>query len=354
MSEETNSGSANMKAIALAENRVLIVYCSDVNATGTGLHGFICTIQDKTIIVGTDVQLTNKFYYSSVCSITILSKNKIFIAHNDNILNSGGTLYGLVCTISGTEIIAGTDTKISTTVYGTFTVSTIALSASKVFIASDCHPNNYVYGIICNVSEDKITPKTTTKLSTLTANTVKAVLISENKVFVSGIMSGSKSIDNRVCTINDYTITVGSYKLISNNYVPTKIETITLTEDKVLIVYAKNETTRYLYANICTINGTTITVNTTTMLSSGSASNYSISLSKILKNKILVFYSYDTRLQKMVCNIDENTITVEENEQLLDTSYSAANITSTDLLNNKILVAHSLRTKHKLFICISI
>lgn len=125
-------------------------------------------------------------------SATTLCADKIFIAHSYN--TSTGTsvsqysLYGMVCTISGTAISHGTDTQLVNNEYAGKKISAVALSSSKVFVAHSYGNYLYAYCTVCTINGTAITSGTSVCLSSTSYSgdyAMSAVKLSPNKAFVA-------------------------------------------------------------------------------------------------------------------------------------------------------------------------
>ena len=260
VNNNAGSSSANISAVLLSENKVFVAYSS----SNYYLYGLVCTIDGKNITMGNTTQLSSisnsGYLYKSV---TVLDNNTVFIAHS---VGSSFYLYGLICTIDGTEITTGISTKI-------------------------CDKENYKYNL-------------------------SVVTLNENKIFIicSDNDSSSRSLYGTVCTVDGTTITHGiSTYLGETTYYEKTAETVLLSENKVFVVrIVKNNDEYYIYGIICTIDGTTITKGVDTqLLKSEQLSDHSeISVTALDTDKIFIV---DSRKEALLCVIEETTIKTVEN-----------------------------------------
>ena len=126
-------------AVALDNNRVFIAHCID--SSNYYLYGIVCTIDGATVTAGTDTQLSAESLAGYTISTVLLKDGKVFIAHDYG--EGNHYLYGMVCTINGTTITAGTDTSIYASSYGGYRISTELLPSGEVFIAHSGNGTNY-------------------------------------------------------------------------------------------------------------------------------------------------------------------------------------------------------------------
>lgn len=235
--------------------------------------------------IGTDTAINSSTTYTgNVISAVALSKNKVFIAHSYD--KSNNYLYGMVCTINGTVITMGADTQLNATNNTGYAISAVALSENKVFIAYRYYYQRNYY--MCEV----------------------------------------------VCTIDGTTITKGidTYRYHSNNISNYTISAVALSENKVFIAYGFNDSSNYyLIGIICTIDGTTITEENNTYLSTAENTNYCMSAVALTENKVFIAHSYGryTELYGIACIIDGITITKGTDTKLYTSvSYNSANYRS--------------------------
>ena len=234
-------------AVTLSTDKVFIEYNNSYYS-----YGVVCTISGTTITVGTDVQLSTISGSYQFASVTLVSTDKVFVAH----CGSSGSLYGVVCTISGTTITVGTDTQLSSTSNSNMYSSAVTLSTDKVFIAH--RGGDYLYGVVCTISGTAITVGTDTQLSTVinSHQYASATLVSTDKVFVAHC-GNSSSLYGAVCAISGTTITVGTDTQLSTATNSYQYASATLiSTDKVFIAHCGNSST--LYGVVCAISDITI------------------------------------------------------------------------------------------------
>ncbi len=178
-------GKINTKGFTI--NGIIEQYTAGSNSISAGdlvsyLNGFD---------LASDTQLTNASYSAMTISAVALSANKVFIAHGYSTSSSAenARLYGMFCTINGSTLSYGTSTQVGTAMYAAdYAMQVVKLNSNKVFVALDNNSSN-IYGIVCTVDGTAITAGTLTKLTTLsyTFEYFDAVTISENKVFIVGV-----------------------------------------------------------------------------------------------------------------------------------------------------------------------
>ena len=312
VNNNAGSSSANISAVLLSENKVFVAYSS----SNYYLYGLVCTIDGKNITMGNTTQLSSisnsGYLYKSV---TVLDNNTVFIAHS---VGSSFYLYGLICTIDGTEITIGTDTKLSSSSYSGDLVSTTKLTSNKVFVTVGSSGSGYLYGLICTIDGTEITTGISTKICDKEnyKYNLSVVTLNENKIFIicSDNDSSSRSLYGTVCTVDGTTITHGiSTYLGETTYYEKTAETVLLSENKVFVVrIVKNNDEYYIYGIICTIDGTTITKGVDTqLLKSEQLSDHSeISVTALDTDKIFIV---DSRKEALLCVIEETTIKTVEN-----------------------------------------
>jgi len=350
-----------ISAIKLSENKIFIAHSHNPSYR---LYGVVCTIDGTSISMGTDTQLSTIEDSGIYTSTVILSENKVFIAHSYN--SSSYYLYGIVCTIEGESITAGTDTSLSSITKSGYGISATKLSDNKILI-THCYGKSdfYLYGMVCTIDGTKIIKGTDTQLSTknYSGSNISAVTLSENKVFITYTYNKSTTITNYylygiVCTIEGMNITKETdTELGAGGDYKNGMSQAVLSDNKVIICYIYNYS---YYGMVCTIDETSITKGTSTKLTEGfinpSSSNldtnYSISVVTLPENKAFITYNYYTgttsshyhELYAIMCMIDETTITINENIKLIpETLYDGYNISPVALLGKKVFIAYGYK-----------
>jgi len=297
-------------AVALSEDKVFIAHSGGGSneSSSSYLYGIVCNINGTTITYGTDTQLSTEISSHQYASSVKLSENKVFIAHRN-----GSYLGGIVCTISDTTITAGTDVTLSTGSVSYQYASAVALNDSKVFIAH--RSGDYLYGIVCTIDDTTITKGTDTKLSTGTGSyqNVSAVALSEDKAFFAhSSNSSSMYLYAMVCTISGTSIVTSSeYTLSSIAGSYSYVSVSKLNKDKVFVTYRGGSSNYYLSGVICNINGNSINKGTEAQLSTGSNSHAYTSSVALSEDKVFVAHASDNSnhyLNGVVCNQLKDTI----------------------------------------------
>lgn len=281
-------------------------------------------------------------------SAVALSSNKVFIAHSYSTKNNASIqLYGVVCTINGTTITAGTETQLNSGDYSGYGISAVALSSDKVFIAHSSAYYHSLNGTVCTINNTTITVNTSSQINSMTnvGNIISTVKLSSNKVFIAHSEDTNYYLRGVVCTINDTSISHGSQGyILSNENSSNVISVVALSSDKVFIAHSYDNSNYYLYGVICTINGMEITTGIDTQLSTIKNSGKGISTTLVSNSKVLITHSYDTKyhLYGLICTIpmDSTTITAGTDTQLSTIVTSGSVTSDLTIVKNKVFIAY--------------
>lgn len=165
----------------------------------------VCTISGTTIIAG----VTNNLYIGNTdaynISLVALTDNKVFIIYREN----SSYLYGLLCAIDGTSIQVQNRILIRTqSDYG----HVVKLSENNVFIYYANGTNRYyLYGNICKIDGTTITvgTKETTLYTGYNINAQRQSAVLYNKVFMTYVGSPNAGTNSSpyamTCTIGETT-----------------------------------------------------------------------------------------------------------------------------------------------------
>lgn len=203
-----SSGTTNFHQLILLSDGKFMVFYAD-NSASYALSCAVCSVSGKTVTGGTFKKIDTVQNSGATISPTLLPDGKVFVAHQ----HGNYTLAGTILTISGTTISNGTITSLSAISNSGTEISALTLPSGKVFIAhSNTSGSDYLYGMICTISGTTITAGTDILLkdTTNSAYKISAVLLPDGKVFVAHSESTLYYLNGMICTISDTTITAGT------------------------------------------------------------------------------------------------------------------------------------------------
>ena len=331
-----------ISAVALNENKVFIAY-GETN--GYSLYGVIVTINGTTVTAGSDTQLNAQNYSGYGISAIALNENKVFIAHTmSSGYNNYYKYYGMIVTISENTITVNKDAQLTsdTNYRGGPRLSALLLSNSKIFII--INEGSYLSGILVTISGNNIVKGTATQLeSGYMGGVFSPVLLNENKVFIAGGPSSGSSflLYGMIVTINGTTITAGTITTLStDNYSGKVISAVTLNENKVFIAHSYSSS-YYLYGMIVTITGDTIIIDNDAQLSNNANSGKQVSTLALNENSVFTSYGTDSspyNLYGIIVGINGNSITAGTNTQL--STYANYALSAVLLKPNKVFIGY--------------
>jgi hypothetical protein len=146
------------------------------------LAGFVVTIDGATITKGTDTIICSDTV-SGTSNSMLLPDGKVFIAHT----HSSGYLYGTICVVDGITITPGTNTALNSSA-NSGEGKPVLLQDGKVFIAYSYSTNYYLHGIVCSVSGTTITAGTDVALNDSIGETGSAIslaMLKNGKIFIA-------------------------------------------------------------------------------------------------------------------------------------------------------------------------
>ena len=322
LSTETNTG-YTISAVQLDENRVFIAHSY---GSSYYLYGMVVTIDGTNISYSEDTLLSSTQYAGSAISTCLLPSGNVFIAHSGE--TASYYLYGIVCSISGTTITKGSDTALVNSGRSGEVVSTCLLPNGNIFIAHSYGTYHYLYGIIATIDGTQITYGSDKQLSTTsyTGFIISTVTLDKNRIFIAHSYSTSYYLYGIVCTIDSTTISKGTDTLLKNDSSEgATISTCLLPNGNIFIAhrYGTAAQNLFIYGLICNISGTTITAGTDTALVSSSHAGFTISSLLLNSDTIFIAHYIDSSayLYAQIFGIDElnniptNNIVITEYEQ---------------------------------------
>lgn len=333
-----------ISAVALDDSRVFITHGSASSSNASNhLYGIVCTINGATITVGTDTQLSSADYSGTTISACLLPNGNVFIAHR-----YGGSYYlrGMVCTIEGTTITAGTDTPIVGTDSAGWSISACLLPNGNVFIAHSYSSSYHLYGIVVSIDGTTITTGTDKALvsSSKAGYAISTCLLPNGNVFIAHSRDSNYYLYGIVCSINGATITKGSdTKLNSETRCGFDFSIELLPNGNVFIAHQYGSSYSYLAATIVSIEETAITIQNTTNSNQKYDGTY-ISTCLLPNGNVLITHTTSATnlyLQGIVCIIDGKTMTFGTDTQLSTTATTGYKSFPLLLDNGTIFIAHT-------------
>ena len=244
----------NLSVVMLSSNKVFVAF---VNSNGEKLYGVVCTISLRSISAGSEVTIAQTSIYTYKLSIIPLSSTKVFIAYAD----TSKYFTGIICDINGRTITANTPTKLDSVALTNLMRSSISyLTNGKVFIAysSGVSSAPYLYGIVCTINGSTITAGTRVHIGNLNyiSYSISTVSLSSSKVFIAHSdcidYEKDRHLCGIVCTINGTVISINNKSILSmTNNTGRTISATKLSADKVLIVHSGSD--NGLYGTSCII-----------------------------------------------------------------------------------------------------
>lgn len=225
------------------------------------LYGIVCTISGTTITKGTDTALVSSSKAGYAISTCLLPNGKVFIAHS---CNSNTQLHGLVVSISDKTISIGTDTTLSTAGGSGYTISTCLLANGNVFIANSNSGSYFLDGIVVTINGTTITAGTKTSLNSgiNTGKEISTLLLTDGKVLLIHGYDNYQCLYAQFLEIDGTTITSGTTtEILTNSFGWGDVSAILLNNGNVFIAHSHTINVHYLYAQIFTLDKNNVLTN---------------------------------------------------------------------------------------------
>ena len=191
---------AKLRSISWGSNEVLITY--------DGIKGMVCSVSSTTITQGTEITLVKSANYHQ--ELILLPSGYIFMPHSGS--SSYAYLYGALLSVSGTTVSAVRTSAINSSLRGSgIGLGATVLDNTRVFISHSDSDNGTIYGIICTISGTTITKGTDTQLATeinsSSGNGTQSVLLGDGRVLVYHSLGDSSCLYGLGCVVSGTTIT---------------------------------------------------------------------------------------------------------------------------------------------------
>ena len=294
---------------------------------------------------GTDTQLSSSSR-SYMNSAVLLPNGDVFVAHSGD--GTQYQLYGVIVSLAGGQITVGTATQLSNESYSGYTISCVLLDNGDVFIAHSYTNSFYLYGIIVSISGTTITAGSDTRLISDSSNglRISAVLLDNGDVFIAHSKNSSASyLAGIVVSISGTTITAGTDSQYGTiNYTGYSFSTVLLPSGNVFIAHGSND--RYLHGVVAIVSGTTVSWGTGVTLDPVSLNSSDPDISAVLLTSGDVFVAYDgsypsqNKLFGVVVEVSGSTVKPAIATQLSDVANSGNNATAVLLNSGDVFVTH--------------
>lgn len=249
-----------------------------------------------------------------------------------------------------------------------YTISAVRLTDNKIFIA---YGKNYsVMGKLAIITKGNVEFSAATQLfynnvaGATFIHQVSCVKLTDTKVFVAHTYSSNYSMKGEVCTINNSNaITVGTVTALDTTYHGGEtISAVALSSSSVFIAHSRQASLDYplLYGMLCTISGTTITIEKNSQIGGTYGLANAISCCKITQNnvdRVVIFHtfcrtstSHENYLYGVVVTPDSISFTCGT-DTVLDNTTSSTSISSVNIDNSRIVVDRITMELPFLYIC---
>ena len=345
----------SIKAVLLTSTTVFVTY----NGYDNHLYGVVLTVNDGVITVGTHTRIEDSTYSYDFVSVAKLSSTKLFVTFQTAVY---GGFTAVICTISGTTISVGTTKQINQA-KGRY-ASTAVLSSTKVFVvyssgSSSGSSSQPPYGVVCTISGTTITAGTATSLVSQSASYLDAHGINSTTALVVHQYS-TYYIMGYTCSVSGTTITTNSSTRLSTGTSSATLAGLsksTLIDSSTIFLTFGYQSDYCAYGTIFTLNGTSVKKGTETLISSNKYSSYSFG-HVLSGSRIVVFHNVgstedkDYHLYAVVCSYSGTTIT-PGTDVLLDNRVSSGTKVAGCLMNsstNNMCVVHGHGTDGKYYL----
>lgn len=309
LSSTTNSCSLRSPAVLLPSGKVFVAYRDSTPCP----NGMLLTVSGTTITVSANLKLSTIVSNADI-SIDVLPDGNVFVSHS---YNSSNYLYGMVVTISGTTLTAGTDTSIFVDRNAGFSISSFVLPNNDIFIAHSGASNMYLYSNLVRISGTTVTVPANVTLNNTVAYAgyqISANLLTDGKVFIAHSGYSDYCLYGKICSVTDTTIKSESLDIALGtvkSYTANIVTSVALSNNRVFVVHNYDNTNYYLYGIVATVEGTNIISSTRTSLNSTKGTGRIIAPLLLNNGTILLVHSRDTSnfyLDAQVFGINDSNV----------------------------------------------
>lgn len=253
LSSTSYTGSST-SAVLLSNGRVFIAYSY---GSSPYLYCIIVSIDDTNIVLGPELLLSSAGYDGSRIDTKLLPDGRVFIAHSRG---SNYQLYGLVVKIDNmTPMINISDTLLSSAAQSGNAISIVLLKGGAIFIAHSYGTASYLYGMVVSITDTNIVGGADTLISNVdqSGRYIGAILLHTGKICIAHSITTSYVLVCTIVAIEGLVVSPGKYTTISptnlsgQNY----IQPILVPTGEVVIIHSYSGSL-YLYGIVITIDNT--------------------------------------------------------------------------------------------------
>jgi len=328
-----NSGTiVSISAVSLSDTKVLVSY-RNISNSNYGV-AIVLNIDSTNITSGSEYIFNSGItYYISAVSLT---DSKVLVSYGDGGNYQRGT--AIVLNIDGNTITSGSEYVFNSDI--TRYISTVSLTDTKVLVSyKDSGNNDYGTAIVLNISGNVITKGSEFVFNSGDTTYINTISLSDSKVLVSYRDGGNNNYGTSIIlNISGTNITSGS-EYIFNSDTTYYISAVSLSDTKVFVSY--QDISNYGTAVIFTVSGNNIIKGSEYIFNNSGITSY-ISAVSLTDTKVLVSYSdggnnyYGTAI---VLNIDGNTIT--SGSEYVFNSGTTNDISAVKISDSKIFIGYS-------------
>ena len=267
---------------------------------------------------------------------------------------SAGDFVEFVNGVAGTTIETSSDTAIVNNSYAGTMISATALDDNRVFIAHRLGNTPVLYGIVCSVSGTTITSGTDTLLSDTdyTGAYSSTSTLQDGRVFILHSRGSGYYLCGMICSINGTTISVDVTKTITSTTNAGKyISQVAISSKKFFVAHSYG-TNRYLYGVVITIGDSSISAGTDTKILQEISAGEPAAAKLMSNGYIFIAHKSNVSggpLDAIVCSVSGTTITSGTDTVISSANYTGSAISLEALANGNVFIAHSYDTNRYLY-----
>lgn len=328
------------------------------------LYAVVIKLNNGTITTGsvTTSLFSGNSYQYAVC-VEAVDKTHVFVIGNNS--GNDKKISCMIATISGTTITAGTPYLLnsSSNSIQNSHIRAKKIDNTHIFVG---YGTSSLNSYVVTISENTILSATATSfiaIGSYASYSYDIALLENNKFVIVFHGGGSVSdgyLDCIVCTTSGETITKGSTQRLSTTKKKGhQVATREIDNTHIFIAHT-SDSNYYLNGIIATISGTTVTAGTDTQISnqtnsggySDSYNLFKIFMEKFGQNRFIVSHTYNSKLGATICSINNSTISVDSSSQIssLNGSGEASTICTFDDSNTTILHTDNISNQGYLYI----
>lgn len=228
----------------------------------------------------------------------------------------------------------------------------VTLDDNRVLVLHRYGSNAYLYGMVCTIEGASIVLGADTAIEEVkgAGSYISPIVLPNGLVLVlNGYSSANFKLRGVLISINGTTISLVTTTQIYGGSYCYNHSPVLISDNKVFVAFSTGSS-EYLYGIVLTVTQTSISAGTALELNNASGSGSHISAEVLDNGDVFIAHSYSAlQLYCTICGIEGTVVTKKTYTLLSTATYASSSLSTTKLKNGDIFIAHCYGTDYHLY-----